>query len=259
MKSNKGKSDEDKDGMKRVGREAKERMSSQMENRKKRKNIRCACFALLALGIVSVAFWGYRFAPYDPLETNFTQKLMPPSMAHPFGTDNVGRDVLSRVLCGAGNSFKLVFLMLAIVVVIGICGRDYFGIFWRNSGYGSDANDGHFACISGYNFCDCDCRDDRTGTASHSCGVGICVVDEIRTDGKRNDGGDPKSGLCDTGAVRGCENAGDFAPVCSAEYSSAGDCHDSSRCRRNDALTCGTFVSGTGISATGAGVGIYAL
>ena len=119
MKSNKDKSDEDKDGMKRVGREAKERMSSQMENRKKRKNIRCACFALLALGIVSVAFWGYRFAPYDPLETNFTQKLMPPNMAHPFGTDNVGRDVLSRVLCGAGNSFKLVFLMLAIVVVIG--------------------------------------------------------------------------------------------------------------------------------------------
>ena len=119
MKSNKDKSDEDKDGMKRVRREAKERMSSQMENRKKRKNIRCACFALLALGIVSVAFWGYRFAPYDPLETNFTQKLMPPSMAHPFGTDNVGRDVLSRVLCGAGNSFKLVFLMLAIVVVIG--------------------------------------------------------------------------------------------------------------------------------------------
>ncbi len=119
MKSNKDKSDEDKDEMKRVGREAKERMSSQMENRKKRKNIRCACFALLALGVVSVAFWGYRFAPYDPLETNFTQKLMPPSMAHPFGTDNVGRDVLSRVLCGAGNSFKLVFLMLAIVVVIG--------------------------------------------------------------------------------------------------------------------------------------------
>ena len=36
MKSNKDKSDEDKDGMKRVGREAKERMSSQMENRKKR-------------------------------------------------------------------------------------------------------------------------------------------------------------------------------------------------------------------------------
>lgn len=96
-----------------------EGMSSQMENRKKRKNFRCACFALLALGIVSVAFWGYHFAPYDPLETNFTQKLMPPCTAHPFGTDNVGRDVLSRVLCGAGNSFKLVFLMLAIVVVIG--------------------------------------------------------------------------------------------------------------------------------------------
>ena len=85
------------------------------------------------------------------------------------------------------------------------------------------------------------------------------MVDEICADGERNDGGDPKSGLCDTGAVRGCENAGDFAPVCSAQYSSAGDCHDGSRRGGNDALTCGTVVSWIGISATGAGVGIYAL
>ena len=97
----------------------KNQTKSWIENRREGKKIRCVCFGILALGMVFLAFGGYRLAPYDPLETNFTQKLMPPSLLHPFGTDNVGRDVLSRVLCGAGNSFKLVFLMLAIVVMLG--------------------------------------------------------------------------------------------------------------------------------------------
>lgn len=101
----------------RQEKEAEERMNEKM--RMKNKKIRCICFAILAAAIVSVAFWGHLIAPYDPLETNFAQKLMPPSQAHPFGTDNVGRDVLSRVLCGAGNSFKLVFLMLAVIVTVG--------------------------------------------------------------------------------------------------------------------------------------------
>ena len=37
-------------------------------------------------------------APYDPLGFDYTAVLQPPSLAHPFGTDNFGRDVLSRVI-----------------------------------------------------------------------------------------------------------------------------------------------------------------
>lgn len=85
----------------------------------KRKWIRLLVFLSLALLVLAAAFWGSRLAPYDPLETDFEAKLMPPGREHLMGTDNVGRDVLSRILCGARNSFALTFLMIALVSVLG--------------------------------------------------------------------------------------------------------------------------------------------
>jgi peptide/nickel transport system permease protein len=41
-------------------------------------------------------------APYDPLETSWSRLRQAPSWAHPFGTDENGRDVLSRVLWARG-------------------------------------------------------------------------------------------------------------------------------------------------------------
>lgn len=64
-------------------------------------------------------FFGKYFAPYDPLATDYAAKLSAPGGSHLFGTDNVGRDVLSRILYGAGNSFILTFIMIAIVSVLG--------------------------------------------------------------------------------------------------------------------------------------------
>lgn len=87
----------------------------------KRKWIRFYIFLALAILLLITAFCGAWLAPYDPLETDFAAKLMAPNAAHPFGTDNVGRDVLSRILYGAGSSFKLTFLMIAIVSVSGTC------------------------------------------------------------------------------------------------------------------------------------------
>jgi peptide/nickel transport system permease protein len=54
-------------------------------------------FGLLVL-IVLAALFGPWIAPYNPLATNTAQKLEPPSRAHWFGTDQLGRDILSRVL-----------------------------------------------------------------------------------------------------------------------------------------------------------------
>ena len=76
------------------------------------------CLAAVIV-VVLTAFFGKYFAPCDPLATDYAAKLLPPSAAHPFGTDNVGRDILSRILYGAGNSFMLTFLMIAIVSVLG--------------------------------------------------------------------------------------------------------------------------------------------
>jgi peptide/nickel transport system permease protein len=58
-------------------------------------------------------------APYDPNQINAWHVLSPPSSAHWFGTDELGRDVLSRVLYGASISLKVGFVAIGIAVAIG--------------------------------------------------------------------------------------------------------------------------------------------
>jgi glutathione transport system permease protein len=59
-------------------------------------------------------------APYDPVEQNYDHILEGPSLQHPFGTDNFGRDILSRVMYGARISLRLGLLGTAVGVVIGV-------------------------------------------------------------------------------------------------------------------------------------------
>jgi peptide/nickel transport system permease protein len=62
--------------------------------------------AALRAGLLLLAFWLFvaiaapLIAPWDPIAQDISQALLPPSFAHPFGTDNFGRDVLSRVIWG---------------------------------------------------------------------------------------------------------------------------------------------------------------
>ena len=94
-----------------------------------RKRIRLRFFIMLALAFVYVllALNAGKFARYDPIKVNPSLSLIAPSAEHPFGTDKLGRDVMSRILSGAGTSFTLSFIMISIVAVIGttigmICG-----------------------------------------------------------------------------------------------------------------------------------------
>lgn len=63
--------------------------------------------ALLMIVVLAAAVLGPVLAPHDPTAIDPLQATMPPSGAHPFGTDNLGRDVLSRVLAGARVSLSL--------------------------------------------------------------------------------------------------------------------------------------------------------
>ncbi|MDP1967028.1 MAG: ABC transporter permease, partial [Reyranella sp.] len=54
-------------------------------------------FGLFALFLIAAIF-GPVLAPYNPLQSNATMALKPPSAAHWFGTDQLGRDIFSRVL-----------------------------------------------------------------------------------------------------------------------------------------------------------------
>ena len=63
---------------------------------------RLTLVAVVILGLLLLcAIFGHALAPYDPLATDATAKLVPPSLAHLFGTDALGRDILSRVMAAA--------------------------------------------------------------------------------------------------------------------------------------------------------------
>lgn len=80
-------------------------------------------FAIAGLVVISLMFLVSLFAPliapYDPAELDLYHVLMPPSLQHPFGTDDLGRDVLSRVIYGTRISLKVGFVSVGIAVTIG--------------------------------------------------------------------------------------------------------------------------------------------
>lgn len=82
--------------------------------------------AIASLIVVTVFILGAILAPWltpyprqgmgDP---NILEKFRPPSLEHPLGTDNLGRDVLARILYGGRASLSTGFLVVAIAVLIG--------------------------------------------------------------------------------------------------------------------------------------------
>lgn len=79
--------------------------------------------ALTGSGIVLllflVSFFAPWLAPYDPGQIDLKNVLLPPSLTHLFGTDPLGRDVLSRMIWGARISLKVGFVATGVAVIIG--------------------------------------------------------------------------------------------------------------------------------------------
>jgi len=75
--------------------------------------------------IVAVLFFVAVFAPllspYNPDDIDRKHILVPPDIHHPLGTDDLGRDVLSRMIWGARISLAVGFVAVGIATVIGIC------------------------------------------------------------------------------------------------------------------------------------------
>jgi peptide/nickel transport system permease protein len=74
-------------------------------------------FLLLLFALAILAPW---IAPYSPTEQSMTKIMLPPSWEHVLGTDDLGRDVLSRLIYGAPMSLYASFLAVAVASVIGI-------------------------------------------------------------------------------------------------------------------------------------------
>lgn len=74
--------------------------------------------ALVAVTLIAAAV-GQIAPPADPIRPDFLARLEPPSSAHPFGTDQFGRDVLARVLAGAGVSLFVALATVAVALALG--------------------------------------------------------------------------------------------------------------------------------------------
>lgn len=74
---------------------------------------------MLALALVTIGLLAPYIAPYDPLKTDMTSSLKEPNAMFLLGTDQLGRDLLSRILHGTLNSLKMTISLVIIVFVIG--------------------------------------------------------------------------------------------------------------------------------------------
>lgn len=79
-------------------------------------NYKTILFILLLL----IMIVGKKFTPYDPNLVNMASRLQYPSSQHLFGTDNLGRDVLSRIFAGAFTTIGVAVLILLLSLFIGV-------------------------------------------------------------------------------------------------------------------------------------------
>ncbi len=85
--------------------------------------------AVIVVIIICAAFAPW-LAPYDPAAINYDAVTAPPSMEHLLGTDEIGRDILSRLIYGARISLQVVFVSIVLSLLAGgIIGlvAGYFG------------------------------------------------------------------------------------------------------------------------------------
>ena len=87
---------------------------------KKLKKRKTAFISLIILGIlVFLALVGNTILGIDPFGTNSKIRLLAPGMGHILGTDNLGRDVLARVIYGIRISLAISLVSVAFALIVG--------------------------------------------------------------------------------------------------------------------------------------------
>jgi len=74
---------------------------------------------VLVAGVAICAVMAPMLAPYSPYKVELAARLHPPSWEHPFGTDELGRDILSRVLVGTRISLQAAVVIIGLSVILG--------------------------------------------------------------------------------------------------------------------------------------------
>jgi peptide/nickel transport system permease protein len=85
-----------------------------------RRNPRMVIGGLLVIAWLAVAALAPFIAPYDPIKVNVAEALQPPGGAHALGTDDLGRDVLSRIIWGSRISLSVGVISVSIGFIVGV-------------------------------------------------------------------------------------------------------------------------------------------
>jgi peptide/nickel transport system permease protein len=85
-----------------------------------KKNRLAVAGGIIVLALFIIAVFAPLLSPYNPNDIDRTQILEPPSFKHPLGTDDLGRDILSRMIWGARISLSVGFVAVGIATVIGM-------------------------------------------------------------------------------------------------------------------------------------------
>jgi peptide/nickel transport system permease protein len=83
----------------------------------------------IVLFAVLVAAIGPALTPYDPASQTLSERLEPPSLSHPFGLDELGRDILARLVAGARISLAVGLVVVSVSSLIGMALGSIAGYF----------------------------------------------------------------------------------------------------------------------------------
>lgn len=84
---------------------------------------------VIILAYLIVAIFANRLAPFSPLEQHAADRLQAPNSTYLLGTDEFGRDILSRLMFGATNSLRIAFISVTVSFIIGTLVGSISGYF----------------------------------------------------------------------------------------------------------------------------------
>ena len=85
-----------------------------------RTNRNLAIGSVMVLFVVLIAIFAQQIAPYNYDDSFVAEKFTPPCKAHPFGTDDFGRDMFSRIVYGSRISLRVAVLAASIEIFLGV-------------------------------------------------------------------------------------------------------------------------------------------
>ena len=112
-----------------------QRTTFEQFRRRFKRNRPAIAGGLIVLSVFVIALFAPILSPYDPAYIDVEKILTGPTQAHPLGTDELGRDIVSRMIWGSRISLLVGFVAVGISILIGILNGS---VSWKFGGLADD-------------------------------------------------------------------------------------------------------------------------